>query len=149
VVADAAIRLAGLALASGRINRTACRHPDGTPESDSDHTVMLGWLAPALADLTEPGLDPQLVAMYALFAVYADPSAAAASDPGRAVMWLEDTDPLPGYYQALSDADQVAGELAAGLAAGEPAALAALGGDLASLIFAWDGGPPESGGHGR
>ena len=65
-VADAAIRLAALALAFGRIDRTACTHPDGTPESDSDHTVMLGWLAPSLAALTEPGLDPHLVAAYAL-----------------------------------------------------------------------------------
>jgi 5'-deoxynucleotidase YfbR-like HD superfamily hydrolase len=65
-VADTAIRLAGLALAFGRIDRTACRHPDGTPESDTDHTVMLGWLAPALAALTEPRLDPELTAAFAL-----------------------------------------------------------------------------------
>ncbi|HEX4830347.1 MAG TPA: HD domain-containing protein [Trebonia sp.] len=65
-VADAAIRLAGHALAFGRIDRTACRHPDGTPESDADHTVMLGWLAPALAALTEPGLSPDLVAAFCL-----------------------------------------------------------------------------------
>jgi hypothetical protein len=65
-VGDAAVRLAELALAFGRVNRTACTHPDGTPESDSDHTVMLGWLAPTLAALTEPALDPGLVAAYAL-----------------------------------------------------------------------------------
>jgi 5'-deoxynucleotidase YfbR-like HD superfamily hydrolase len=63
---DAAIRLAELALAFGRINRTACTHPDGTPESDADHTVMLGWLASSLAALTEPALDPHLVAAFAL-----------------------------------------------------------------------------------
>ena len=65
-VADAAVRLAELALAFGRIDRTACTHPDGAPESDADHTVMLGWLAPALAALTEPALDPCLVAAFAL-----------------------------------------------------------------------------------
>jgi len=65
-VADAAVRLAELALAFGRIDRTACTHPDGTPESDSDHTVMLGWLAPALAAITEPALDPCLIAAFAL-----------------------------------------------------------------------------------
>ena len=46
----AVIDLGRLAMAFGRIDRTACYHPDGGPrESDSDHTVMLGWIAPALA----------------------------------------------------------------------------------------------------
>jgi putative hydrolase of HD superfamily len=47
----AVIELGELAMKFGRINRTCVAHPDGTPESDSDHTVMLGWVAPALADL--------------------------------------------------------------------------------------------------
>lgn len=45
-LADAVIALGEAALAFGRIDRTAVYHPDGmTPESDSDHTVMLGWIA--------------------------------------------------------------------------------------------------------
>jgi len=64
---DAVTALAGYALAFGRIDRTACLHPDAvTPESDSDHTVMLGWVAPALAGYCGPGLDPGLVAQFAL-----------------------------------------------------------------------------------
>jgi putative hydrolase of HD superfamily len=65
-VADAAVRLAGYALAFGRVDRTACQHPDGTPESDADHTVALGWIAAALAAAIAPGLDPHLVASFAL-----------------------------------------------------------------------------------
>ncbi len=66
------------------------------------------------------------------------------------MLWFEDTDPLPGFsYHEVSDADQAASNLAAGLAAGDPAALAALGSDLASLIFGWDGAPPELAGEDR
>lgn len=61
-LADAAQLLAGYAMRFGSIDRTACRHPDGTPESDSDHTVMLAWLAPALADVIAPQLDASVVA---------------------------------------------------------------------------------------
>ena len=66
-LADALIDLGRLALAFGRIDRTACFHPDGvTRESDSDHTVMLGWIAPALAARCFPRLDVGLVAQFAL-----------------------------------------------------------------------------------
>jgi 5'-deoxynucleotidase YfbR-like HD superfamily hydrolase len=66
-LADAVTRLAGYALAFGRIDRTACLHPDRiTPESDSDHTVMLGWIAPAVADRYFPELDAGLVAEFSL-----------------------------------------------------------------------------------
>jgi 5'-deoxynucleotidase YfbR-like HD superfamily hydrolase len=42
-------------------------HPDQvTPESDSDHTVMLGWLACAVAARCFPHLDVGLVAQFAL-----------------------------------------------------------------------------------
>ncbi len=57
--------LCRLALAFGRIDRTAVHHPDGTPESDTDHTVMLGWVACSLA-ARFPGLDIGLVAQFAL-----------------------------------------------------------------------------------
>jgi putative hydrolase of HD superfamily len=53
-------------MAFGRIDRTACRHRDGTPESDSDHTVMLAWLAPSLAAAIAPQLDAGLVAQFAV-----------------------------------------------------------------------------------
>ncbi|MCL2581011.1 MAG: HD domain-containing protein [Streptosporangiales bacterium] len=49
-----------------RIDRSVVTLPDGTAESDSDHTVHLAWLASALASATEPGLDPVLVAAYAV-----------------------------------------------------------------------------------
>lgn len=61
------LTLAKLAMRFGWIDRTAVRHADGvTPESDSDHTVMLGWLAPALAARCTDDLDMGLVAQFAL-----------------------------------------------------------------------------------
>lgn len=66
-LAAAVVDLARLALAFGRIDRTAVYHPDGaTPESDTDHTVMLGWVACALAARFFPALDVGLVAQFAL-----------------------------------------------------------------------------------
>jgi 5'-deoxynucleotidase YfbR-like HD superfamily hydrolase len=67
-LAEAVIDLGQLALAFGRVDRTACYHPDGTTkESDTDHTVMLGWIAPAVAQLLYSGrLDVGLVAQFAL-----------------------------------------------------------------------------------
>lgn len=64
-LADTVTILAGHALAFGRIDRTACWHPDGRPESDTDHTVMLAWIAPALADVLYPELDTNLVSVFA------------------------------------------------------------------------------------
>lgn len=66
-VTAAIIRLGELSLQFGLTNR-ATYHPDGiTPESDTDHTVMLGLIACAFADLhRELGLDMGLVAQYAL-----------------------------------------------------------------------------------
>lgn len=49
--AGAVVELAELALAFGRIDRTCVTHPDGTPESDTDHSIMLAWVAPSLADI--------------------------------------------------------------------------------------------------
>ena len=60
------IRLGQVALAFGRVNRIT-RHEDGTtPESDTDHTVMLGLIACALAERWYPHLNRGLVAEYAL-----------------------------------------------------------------------------------
>jgi 5'-deoxynucleotidase YfbR-like HD superfamily hydrolase len=45
------VEVADLALRFGEINRTALFHRDQTTrEDDAEHTVMLGWLAPALAE---------------------------------------------------------------------------------------------------
>jgi 5'-deoxynucleotidase YfbR-like HD superfamily hydrolase len=63
---DAVLYLAELAMRFGRIDRAVVSHPDGTPESDSDHTVMLGWLACSLAAQWYPQLDLGLVAQFAL-----------------------------------------------------------------------------------
>lgn len=63
-LADAVVNLGRLSLAFGRVDRITY-HPDGsTPESDTDHTVMLGLVACALAHGT--GLDVGLVAQFAL-----------------------------------------------------------------------------------
>lgn len=67
-LADAVTDLGTLATRFAGINRTCCYWPDQrTPESDTDHTVMLAWVAPALADLLYPGrLDRGLVAEFAV-----------------------------------------------------------------------------------
>jgi putative hydrolase of HD superfamily len=65
-LADAAELLARRALQFGEIERTACQHPDGRPETDSTHTVMLAWLAPALAARLYPLLDTGLVVQFAV-----------------------------------------------------------------------------------
>lgn len=66
-LADAVTDLGRLALAFAAINRTAVYWPDGvTPESDTDHTVMLGWVACSLAARYFPGLDVGLVAQFSL-----------------------------------------------------------------------------------
>lgn len=63
---DAVVELGRLALNLGRVDRITF-HPDGTtPESDTDHTVMLGIVACALADKWFFGLRNGLIAQYAL-----------------------------------------------------------------------------------
>jgi 5'-deoxynucleotidase YfbR-like HD superfamily hydrolase len=65
-LAQAVVDLGDLSLAFGRIERIT-RHPDGrTPESDTDHTVMLGLIACALVPAVRADLDVGLVAQYAL-----------------------------------------------------------------------------------
>ena len=66
-VTDALVHLGELAMAFGKIDRTACYHPDRrTKESDTDHTVMLGWLACAIAARWFPELNVGLIAQFAL-----------------------------------------------------------------------------------
>jgi putative hydrolase of HD superfamily len=64
-ILDAALSVTRHAAEFARIERAVVTHTDGTAETDSDHTVHLSWLAPALAAATEPALDPDLVAAYA------------------------------------------------------------------------------------
>ncbi len=62
---DRSVRIARLALAFGRVNR-ATRHEDGRrPETDSDHTVMLGWLACDIAEGLCLDLDLGLLSQFA------------------------------------------------------------------------------------
>ena len=60
---DHAIALASAALTFGQVER-ATLHPDGSPESDATHTVMLAMVAAEMA--AEEGLDPGLAAQFAL-----------------------------------------------------------------------------------
>ncbi len=63
---QAIVDLGKLSLAFGRVNRITC-HPDGvTPESDTDHTVMLGLIACAFAERFAPTLDRGRIAEFAL-----------------------------------------------------------------------------------
>ena len=58
-----ALAVARTSLAFGLVNRVT-KHPDGTPESDSTHTVMLAML---VADLAQAeGLDVGLAVQYAI-----------------------------------------------------------------------------------
>lgn len=64
--ADAVVGMGRLALQFGRVDRITY-HDDGvTPESDTDHTVMLGLIACSFAARYLPYLDVGLVAKYAL-----------------------------------------------------------------------------------
>ncbi len=66
ITAEAMVDAGRLVLAFGRVNRITY-HPDGiTPESDTDHTVMLGVIACAVAAQHFPQLDLGLIAQYAL-----------------------------------------------------------------------------------
>lgn len=63
---DAVVQLGGLALDFGRVNRITYHQDGETLESDTDHTVMLGLIACAFADMHLPGLNVGLVAQFAL-----------------------------------------------------------------------------------
>jgi len=63
---DAVVDLGRMALAFGRIDRITFYEDGGTPESDSDHTVMLGLVACAFAARHLPHLDLGRIAQYAL-----------------------------------------------------------------------------------
>jgi putative hydrolases of HD superfamily len=67
-LAGALIELGALALTLGRIDGTACYHPDQvTAESDADHMVMLAWTALSPTALLYPSeVDTGLVAQLAV-----------------------------------------------------------------------------------
>lgn len=60
--------LAGAAQKFSLVQRSIVCRPDGAPESDTDHTVMLGWLATSLAHRYWPyRLNLERVALYSLY----------------------------------------------------------------------------------
>lgn len=104
---DAVLRLAELSMRFARINRAVVGHPDGTPESDSDHTVMLGWLACALAAQWYPHLDLGLVAQFAL--VHDAPEVYAGDTP---TLRIDDAALAEKYERERHATEQLATEFA-------------------------------------
>jgi putative hydrolase of HD superfamily len=80
------MKLAELALRFSTVDR-ATRLLDGRPESDTDHTVMLGWIAPALAARCADDLDVGLVAQFAL--VHDAPEVLAGDTPTLRISFEE------------------------------------------------------------
>jgi len=62
---DEIYHLVALALAYGRVER-GVSHPDGKPETDTDHSISLAWLACSLALKFYPYLDQGLIAQFAI-----------------------------------------------------------------------------------
>lgn len=82
-----AFTLAELALAFGRVNR-ATLHEDGTrPETDTDHTVMLGLVG---CELAPPDLDRLKIAAYALVHDLVEVHAGDTQTLGASAAVLED-----------------------------------------------------------
>lgn len=63
---DALVKLGEITLRLGRINRATCHEDGKTPESDTDHTVMLGLIACSIAEQHLPELDRGRIAEFAL-----------------------------------------------------------------------------------
>ena len=78
----AVVELGELAMAFGRVDRTCVVHPNGMPESDTDHTVMLAWVAPALAEMINlrAGFERYPVGKVTQFAVVHDAVEVYAGD---------------------------------------------------------------------
>lgn len=64
--ASSIVELGELSLRFGRIFRITYHHDGVTPESDTDHTVMLGLICCAFAQKHFPELDLGLIAQYCL-----------------------------------------------------------------------------------
>jgi putative hydrolases of HD superfamily len=81
---DTVIALGEVALRFGRVDRITY-HPDGRrPETDTDHTVMLGLVGCALAPLVRADLNVGLVAEYAL--IHDLPEVYAGDTPTLAIL---------------------------------------------------------------
>ncbi|MEK7144714.1 MAG: HD domain-containing protein [Patescibacteria group bacterium] len=65
-ISDTVIRLGQLVLRFGKTNRGTLYEDGTTPESDTDHTVMLGLVACAYAEQAAPHLDKGKIAQFAL-----------------------------------------------------------------------------------
>jgi len=86
-VREDVFHLVRLALQLGRVDR-GLAHPDGYPESDTDHSVNLAWLACSIAREFYPDLNLGLICQFAVVhdavEVYAgDTYAVTAGDAGR------------------------------------------------------------------
>lgn len=84
---DEVFHLVSLALQLGRVDR-GLAHPDGYPESDTDHSVSLAWMACSIAREYYPDLNQGLICQFAVVhdavEVYAgDTYAVTAGDDGR------------------------------------------------------------------
>ncbi len=65
-IPDAVIQLGALAMQYATVRRVTFLADGTTPESDTDHTVMIGLVACAVAARHDPRLDVGLVAQFAL-----------------------------------------------------------------------------------
>lgn len=65
-IAEKVVELGVLALRFARVERVTYHEDGQRPETDADHTVMLGLIAPAFAQRFLPQLDLGLVAQFAL-----------------------------------------------------------------------------------
>jgi len=101
------IRLGALALRFGRVNRSTF-HEDGIrPETDSDHTVMLGLVACSLAAKLRPYLSTSRIAEFAvvhdLVEAYAgDTQSFGLSDWGKAAKWVREEAALKRISQEFA-----------------------------------------------
>jgi putative hydrolases of HD superfamily len=101
-----AFRLVRLALMLGRVER-GVSHPDGKPETDTDHSVSLAWLACSLAQEWYPWMDRGLIAQFALVH---DAVEAYAGDT-YAVTALTDASKADQHHREAAAASQITGEL--------------------------------------
>lgn len=72
VMLDQALDIARIAMTFGEVDR-ATTHPDGRPESDTTHSIMLALLVAPLAEAEglDPGLAVQFAVVHDLVEVYA------------------------------------------------------------------------------
>ncbi len=101
--------LVRLGLQLGRVDRGVA-HPDGYPESDTDHSVNLAWLACSVAREYYPDLDAGLVCQFAVVhdavEVYAgDTYAVTAGDAGRKKQREDEEKALHRIWDELPELD--------------------------------------------